>query len=191
MDVDDQSTNQNSTSEPLSDQPEASSSTPIETALPYPWDIGLLVSGKLSAATDSDRYHYLTHVYQGTEFGTCEVVKNGKHIQLKFQASWPKEFEWLSSSPSEGEGFCKYCVLFKAKIGKGYLSTLVKTPFKRFNKAKGKDGVLTTHAAHQHHHDAMLQGKAFLATYTNPETRVDAVIDRKGQEHSNKNKFCQ
>ena len=190
MDVDGPttSTHQDSVSVPQSDQTEASSSTPRETSLPFHWDIGLLVSGKLSAATDSDRYHFLTHGYQGTEFATCEVTKNGKRIQLKFQESWLKEFEWLSYSESQGGGYCKYCVLFQAKLDKGYLGTLVKKPFKNFSKAKGKDGVLTLHDAHRYHHDAMVLGKAFLGTYINPETRVDSIIIEKGQEHSDRNK---
>ena len=53
--------------------------------------------------------------------------------------AWLEEYEWLTYSPSCGGGYCKYCVLF-AKLTKGFLGVLVKSPFKQFNKAKGKDG---------------------------------------------------
>ena len=57
---------------------------------------------------------------------------------------------WLEKydSPSCGGGYCKYCVLF-AKQTKGFLGVLVKTPFKQFNKAKGKNGYLSTHGSLQ------------------------------------------
>lgn len=44
---------------------------------------------------------------------------------------------------------------------KGFLGVLVKTPFKQFNKAKGRDGYLSTHGDLQYHHDAILAAKAF------------------------------
>lgn len=180
-------TPRDSGSVPPSDPTQASSTRATGTELPYHWDIGLLVSGQSSVATDSDRYHYLTHSYQGREFVTYEVTKKGKRIPLTFQESWLKDYEWLSYSHSQGGGFCKYCVLFQAKLTKGVLGTLVKTPFKNFNKAKGKDGILTLHDEYKYHHDAMVMGKAFLATYTNPEARIDTVLDRKGKALSDKN----
>eukprot|EP00057_Strongylocentrotus_purpuratus_P002048 XP_003723740.1 PREDICTED: 52 kDa repressor of the inhibitor of the protein kinase-like [Strongylocentrotus purpuratus] len=182
-------TPQDSGSVPQSDPTKASSTRAATgTELPYQWDIGLLVTGRSSVVTDSDRYHYLTHSYQGREFVTYEVTKKGKRIPLSFQESWLKDYEWLSYSPSQGGGYCKYCVLFKAKLVKGVLGTLVKTPFKNFSKAKGKEGCLRNHDAHKYHHDAMVMGKAFLATYTNPEARIDTIIDRKGQALSDKNR---
>ncbi|XP_071477426.1 52 kDa repressor of the inhibitor of the protein kinase-like [Diadema antillarum] len=180
--TDHSNTLQDSGSVPPSDPTQASSTT--RTEVPYHWDIGLLVSGQSS---DSDRYHYLTHSYQGREFATYEVTKKGKRVPLTFQESWLKDYEWLSYSHSQGGGYCKYCVLFQAKLAKGVLGTLVKTPFKNFSKAKGKDGILTLHDAYKYHHEAMVIGKAFLATYNNPEARIDTILDKKGQALSSKN----
>ena len=168
-----------------SDLNQASSTTGTE--LPYHWDIRLLVSEQSSVATDSDHYLYLSHRYQGKEFATYDVTKKGKQVPLTFQASWLKDYEWLSYANSQGVGYCKYCVFFQAKLAKGVLGTLVKIPFKKFRKAKGKDGILTLYDAHKYHHDAMVMGKAFLATYTNPEARIDTTLDRNGQALSDKN----
>lgn len=177
---------------PRSSLARASGTRPAGTHPPQYWDIGLLVTGQgsIDSITDSDRYQYLTQRYQGTSagFATYEVIKKGKRVPLTFQASWLKEFEWLAYSHSEGGGYCKYCVLFRARLNKGHLGTLVKTPLKKFNKAKGKDGYLTAHDAHEYHHDAVVLGKAFLSTYTNPEARVDAIVERKGKAVSDQNK---
>ena len=153
------------------------------------YDIGVLASGEVqvTSVTDTDRYNYLTHEYQGEHFATYEVTKKGKKIPLTFQASWLKEFRWLAYSPSQRGGYCKYCVLF-AKIKKGVMGILVKTPFRNFSKAKGKDGYLTTHDSNQFHHDAMLMGKSFLGTYSKPSTRIDNSLDRQCQELSKQNK---
>ena len=70
------------------------------------------------------------------------VMKKGKRVVLTFQESWLKEYAWLLYSPSQGGGYCKYCILFNTKLHKGYLGTLVKSPFRNFSKAKGKDGCL-------------------------------------------------
>ena len=96
----------------------------------------------------------LTHNDQGKEFVTYEVTKKGKRIPLSLQEPWLKEYEWLSYSPSQHAGYGKYWVLFKAKLTKGVLGTVVKTPFKNFSKVKGKDGYLTNHDIYDYHHDA-------------------------------------
>ena len=57
------------------------------TELPYYWDIELLVTGQASVVTDSDRFHYLTHSYQGKEFVTYEVRKKGSNSAAKGRAS--------------------------------------------------------------------------------------------------------
>ena len=157
-------------------------------------DIGVLASGQMqfSTLTDSDRYIYLTqdNQYKGssrTDFASYEVRKTGKRKTLTFQASWLKEFSWLTYSPSQGGGYCTYCVLF-GKLKKGLLGNLVKTPFRNFSKAKGKDGYLTLHDGFEFHHDAMLMGKSFLETYTKPETRIDSLVESQRQELSERNK---
>lgn len=153
------------------------------------YDIGVLASGEkqVTSVSDSDKYKYLTHEHEWVDFATYEVMKKGKKIPLTFQASWLKEFRWLAYSPSQGGGYCKYCVLF-AKIKKGVMGTLVKTPFRNFSKAKGKDGYLTTHDTSQFHHDAMLMGKSFMETYIKPSTRIDHSLDRQCQQLSEQNK---
>lgn len=173
---------------------EAMDSTPDSTHdVPEPltgYDIGYLASGQINinSVTDTDKYNYITHQYQGSDFATYEVTKKGKKIPLTFQGSWLKEFSWLAYSHSMGAGYCKYCVFF-AKPRPGIsLGMLVKTPFKNFSKAKGKDGYLTTHNAADFHHDAMVTGKTFIETYTKPGTRIDSLIDRQRQELSDRNK---
>ena len=84
------------------------------TEIPCMWHTGPLVTGQASVVTDSDRYNYLTHSYQGKDFVTYEVRKTGKRIPLSFQESWLTEYERLSYCPSQGGGYCKYCILFKA-----------------------------------------------------------------------------
>ena len=60
-------------------------------------------------------------------------------------------------------------------FAKGYLGTLVKSPFQNFSKAKGKDGCLACHQKHDYHQDAMVRGKSFLDTYIRPESRIDTI----------------
>ena len=47
-------------------------------------------------------------------------------------------------------------------MGGGLLGKLVNKPFQIFKKAKGKHGVLDTHANYQFHKDAVLNGKDFV-----------------------------
>ena len=65
--------------------------------------------------------------------------KLDKTIPLTFQKSWLDEHRWLVYSPSQGGGYCKYCVLFSSASTET-LGVFVKNPFKFFSKAKGKEG---------------------------------------------------
>ena len=168
-----------------------SSSTPHPEVPPaHPCDIGLVASGNVAidCITDSERYQYLTQECKTTKFATRDVMKTGKRIQLNFQESWLKEFQWLSYSPTHGGGYCKYCVLFAKLTTGGMLGTLVKTPFRNFSKAKGKDGYLTTRNIADYHHDAVQRGKSFIKTFTNPDTRIDSLLDAEHQAQSDENK---
>ena len=104
------------------------------------------------------------------------VMKKGKRVVFTFQESWLKEYTWLLYSPLQGGGYCKYCILFNAKLGKGYFGTLVKSPFRNFSKAKGKDGYFACHENHEYYQGAMVRGKSFLNTCIRPDT----IIDRRG-----------
>lgn len=53
---------------------------------------------------------------------------------------------------------------------------LVKTTFRNFSKAKGKDGYLTTHDALYYHHNAKVMGKAFLYKYNQPDKRIENIL---------------
>ena len=81
--------------------------------------------GSVDLVTDSDQYHYLTQGYRGTQFAAYLVTKKGRSIPLTFSPSQLKKFEWLVYSPSQGGGYCKYCVLLQAKLPKE-VGTLVK-----------------------------------------------------------------
>ena len=60
-------------------------------------------------------------------------------------------YPWLIWSPSRHGAYCKFCALF-ARLpegkshGGGFLGKLVTMPFQNFKNAKGKDGILDTHA---------------------------------------------
>ena len=128
------------------------------------------------------------HSYKGKDFATYHVCKKGKQVPLTFQSSWLKDYSWLAYSPSQGGGYCKYCVLFAKPGPRVTLGTLVKTPFKTFSKAKGKDGYLTLHDCAQFHLDAVVAGKDFLANYNRPESRIDNRLDNQRKELSDRNK---
>ena len=136
---------------------------------------------------DIDRYKFLTTAYQGSDFATQYVTKKGKGIPPKFRASWLNEFEWLCYSPSKGRAYCKYCILFAKEQPRKALGYLVKTPFIKFSKAKGKDGHLTTHDVSDYHHDAMVIGKAFVENFKNSEMRSDSCIQQHKKEVSDQN----
>ena len=55
-------------------------------------------------------------------------------------------------------------------------TTLVKTPFKHFSKAKGRN--VTKHTSFD---NAVMAGKAFLGTYNNPETRIDRMVEQRAK----------
>ena len=70
-----------------------------------------------------------------------------------------------------------------------FLGVLVKTPFKQFNKAKGKDGYLSKHGSLQYHHDAIVATKAaFLKNFNQPDHRIKNIIEKKRKERSERNK---
>lgn len=83
--------------------PNAASKPPsCSNDIPFSYDIGVLACEqmKLSSLTDKEKYNYLTHECQQSDFAVCEVTKKGKKILLKFQASWLKEYRWLAYSTS-------------------------------------------------------------------------------------------
>lgn len=122
-----------------------------------------------------------------TEYAPVEVMKAGKRVLLRFQETWLREYEWLTYSPSQGGAYCRYCVFF-AKLKKGFLGTLVKSPFRNYKKAKGKDGYLDIHNSADYHHEAMLQGKAFLQAFQKPEIRIDSLLEKERRAISDTNK---
>ena len=63
-------------------------------------------------------------------------------------------------------------------------------PFQNFKKAKGKDGILETHANYQFHKDTVLHGKEFVLQYDDPDRRNDGIIDKKLQESASFNKLA-
>ena len=155
-------------------------------------DIGLFVSKpeKISSLSDTDKYQLLINHFtpqDGVPLAYLEVQKAGKSWKASFQLSWLNEYHWMVYSPSEKGGFCKYCALY-AHIDKGFLSVLVKSPFTKFGRAKGKDGILTNHPDNTYHKDACERTKAFLSTYQNPEARIDSQVSTEVQRRSDTNK---
>ena len=64
-----------------------------------------------------------------------------------------------------------------------FLGVLVKTPFKQFNKAKGKDGYLSKHGSLQYHHDAIVATKVtFLKNFNQPNHRIENIIEKKRKD---------
>ena len=108
--------------------------------------------------------------------------RNGKPLHAYFKHQWLEEYPWLIWSHSKQGAYCKYCVLF-AKLprgkthGGGLLGKFVTKPFQIFKKAKGKHGVLDTHANYQFYKDAVLNTKDFVMQYENPDKRIDGIID--------------
>ena len=88
-----------------------------------------------SSLSDQEKYEFLRGEGKHSKFTTIKVKKKGREVSLTFQSSWLQEFDWLTYSPSQEGGFCKYCVQF-GQISKGYLGILVKKPFKNFSRAK-------------------------------------------------------
>ncbi|XP_072168372.1 uncharacterized protein [Diadema setosum] len=116
-----------------------------------------------------------------------EVRKGGNNWKVSFQISWLEEYPWLVYSPSQKGGFCKYCTLY-AKSNKSPFGGLVKVPFTKFARAKGKDGILTNHAANMYHKQATDTAKAFISTYQNPESRIDIKLSCEAQRLSETNR---
>lgn len=112
--------------------------------------------------------------------------KLGKTIPLTFQRSWLNEYKWLAYSPSQGGGYCKYCVLFSSASTEK-LGVFVKTPFKNFSKAKGK-GFLNKHQLNEYHQDAVCKSMTFLERFVNPDTRIDTILENQSTDISNRNK---
>ena len=87
-----------------------------------------------------------------------------------------------------------HCLQLRLPKGKshggGFLGKLVTMPFQNFKKAKGKDGILDTHANYQFHKDAVLHGKEFVLQYDDPDRRIDGIIDKQLQESASFNKLA-
>ncbi|XP_071491986.1 52 kDa repressor of the inhibitor of the protein kinase-like [Diadema antillarum] len=71
---------------------------------------------------------------------------------------------------------------------KNTFGVLVKVPFTKFARAKGKDGILTNHAANMYHKQATDTAKAFISTYQNPESRIDIKLSCEAQQLSETNR---
>ena len=158
-------------------------------------DIGLLACkpSNKSTLSDAQKFQLLTNHFKPdgdsiVPLACQEVRKSGKTWNIRFQLSWLKEYTWLVYSPSQKGGFCKYCVLH-AYCKKSHLGVLVKTPFTRFSRAKGKDGILTNHATNLYHQEACDRAKAFISTYQNPQTRIDAQVNLEAQRLSDTNRY--
>ena len=74
------------------------------------------------------------------------------------------------------------------QIKKGKLGTLVKSPFTKFTDAKGKDGTLTTHPAHQYHIDAANRAQDFIQNYKEPGGRIDSKLQEEKKRNSEEHK---
>lgn len=157
-------------------------------------DIGELDPEQSSSVLDREKIKYLTQHFRPNYTyempymeGKRKDTKEGSRKRY-FNLSWLEEFEWLVFSPAKKGGFCKYCFFF-ASIAKGFLRTLVKTPFLNFKFAKGKkDGVLTLHDAADYHRQAVTQAKLFLAAYSRPERRIENQLDQQKQQQYDMNK---
>ena len=139
-------------------------------------DIGLAVCkpGEKSAISDTQKFQLLTNHFKPDAdsklplaYQELEVKKSGKTWKVSFQLSWSKEYPWLVYSPSQKGGFCKYCAIY-AHSNKSTLGVVVKIPFTRFSRTKGKDGILTNHASTVYHQEAFDRAKAFINSYQNP-----------------------
>ena len=139
--------------------------------------------------SDSERFQVLTNHFKpekGTKLAYQQVKKSDKTWNVYFQTSWLTEVPWLVYSPAREGGFCKYCRMY-GHISKGTLGVLVKSPFTRFSKAKGKDGILTKHVKTEYHQTASERAKAFIATFQNPQSRIDSQISEERQRLSDQN----
>ena len=144
-------------------------------------DIGLIANP--SRVSDSERFQVLTNHFKlekGTKLAYQQVKKSDKTWNVNFQTSWLTEFPRLVYSPARDGGFCKYCCMYD-HISKGTLGVLVKSPFTRFSKAKGKDGILTKHVKTEYHQTASECAKAFIATFQIPSQESTHKFQRKGR----------
>ena len=64
---------------------------------------------------------------------------------------------------------------------------LVKFPFTKLTRTKGKDGILTNHAKNVYHLEASERAKAFINTYQHPQSRIDTCINIEAQRLSEAN----
>ncbi|KAL5467046.1 hypothetical protein EMCRGX_G031213 [Ephydatia muelleri] len=119
-------------------------------------------------------------------------VKNGKTLHAYFKHKSLEDYPWLIWSPSRQGAYCAlFARLPKGKShGGGFLGKLVTMSFQNFKKAKGKDGILDTHANYQFHKDAVLHGKEFVLQYDDPDRRIDGIIDKQLQESASFNKLA-
>lgn len=153
-------------------------------------DVGLLAPDEKSKLSDTKKFQLLTNHFKPDKSSMLafqEVRKGGNNWKVSFQISWLEEYPWLVYSPSQKGGFCKYCTLY-AKSNKSTFGVLVKVPFTKFARAKGKDGILTNHAANMYHKQATDTAKAFISTYQNPESRIDNKLSYEAQRLSETNR---
>ena len=118
---------------------------------------------------------------ESAQTATCQ--KKGRSYYVKLQESWLIHFNWLVYSPSVKGGYCKYCVLLFAEDNSTRTTpgVLVATPFTNFQKATGKDGILTSHEKLQYHKDAMMAGSEFKGCLNNLEQTVPFMISAANQ----------
>ena len=62
---------------------------------------------------------------------------------------------------------------------------LVKIPFTKFSRAKGKDGILTNHTSNVYHQEASDRARAFINTYQNPQIKIEICIRVEARRLSN------
>ena len=74
---------------------------------------------------------------------------------------------------------CKICVLFATRpqhSTKEKIGVFVNDAFRKYKKAKGKDGYLNIHENATYHKDAVVAATMFLQSFRNPKVRIESQL---------------
>ena len=146
-------------------------------------DIGQVVTGSYSTTDPKSKYLCLKHNYvpkNKQDVASVQATSGSqKGSQLSFQISWLEQYSWLVYSPSLKGGLCKICVLFATRpqhSTKEKLGVFVNDAFRKYKKAKGKDGYLNIHENATYHKDAIVAATMFLQSFRNPNVRIESQL---------------
>jgi len=98
---------------------------------------------------------------------------------LKFQASWQRDYDWLRYSAMKDGAYCIWCVCFSADVGcgKGHHMQPGQLVTSKFAKWKDAKEVFNKHQNSQLHSDSRVCSANFLTIARDKKDPINVQID--------------